>query len=256
MREHKPQKSNRSSVNQLQSKYVMAFLQARMSSTRLPGKVLMQIHGQSMLERAIRRLRASPAIDEVAVLTTRLREDDVVVAEAQRLNARFYRGPEQDVLTRFYEAAEKFQPDIIIRATADNPLIEIGSIDRIVEALCSKGLDWCMEKDLPYGAATEALTAEALTKAHFKAEESHHREHVTLYIKEHTEEFRQLLLFPPNLLRYPQVRITVDTPEDFLFMDQLIGLLPRGRRPLPLSEYLPLALSISHERECKALAIS
>jgi spore coat polysaccharide biosynthesis protein SpsF len=245
-----------SPVNQLQSKYVMAFLQARMGSTRLPGKVLMPIHGQSMLERAIRRLRASTAIDEVAVLTTRLREDDVVVAEAQRLNAQIHRGPEQDVLTRFYEAAEKFQPDIIIRATADNPLIEIDSIDRIVEALCSKGLDWCMEKDLPYGAATEALTAAALAKVHFKAKESHHREHVTLYIKEHTEEFRQLLLYPPDLLRYPQVRITVDTPEDFLFMDQLIGMLPKRRRPQPLSEYLPLALSILPERECKAFALS
>jgi spore coat polysaccharide biosynthesis protein SpsF len=233
-----PKKEDGSPVNQLQSKYVMAFVQARMGSTRLPGKVLMRIHGQSILERAIRRLWASPAIDEVAVLTTHLREDDVVVAEARRLNVRFHRGPEQDVLTRFYEAAEKFQPDIVIRATADNPLIEIGSIDRIVEALCSKGLDWCMEKDLPYGAATEALTAEALARVHFKAGESHHREHVTLYIKEHPEEFRQLLLFPPDFLRCPQVRITVDTPEDFLFMDRLIGLLPRGHQPLPLGEYL------------------
>jgi spore coat polysaccharide biosynthesis protein SpsF len=256
MFEPKLRKNDGTPVKQPQSKYVMAFLQARMGSTRLPGKVLMQIHGQSIIERAIRRLRASTAIDEVAVLTTRLPEDDVVVAEARRLNARIHRGPEWDVLTRFYEAAEKFQPDIIIRATADNPLIEIDSIDRIVEALCCKGLDWCMEKDLPYGAATEALTAAALAKVHFKTRESHHREHVTLYIKEHTEEFRQLLLLPPEWLRYPQVRITVDTPEDFLFMEQLIGLLPQGRRPQPLREYLPLALNISHERECKALAIS
>jgi spore coat polysaccharide biosynthesis protein SpsF len=256
MPEPKLRKNDGTPVKQFQSKYVMAFLQARMGSTRLPGKVLMRIHGQSMIERAILRLRASTVIDDVAVLTTHLREDDVVVAEARRLNARIHRGPEQDVLTRFYEAAEKFQPDIIIRATADNPLIEIESIDRIVEALSSKGLDWCMEKDLPYGAATEALTAAALAKVHFKTKESHHREHVTLYIKEHTEEFRQLLLLPPDLLRYPQVRITVDTPEDFLFMDQLIGLLPRGSQPLPLSEYLPQALSILNERECKALAAS
>jgi spore coat polysaccharide biosynthesis protein SpsF len=227
-----------------------------MGSARLPGKVLMRIHGQSILERAIRRLRASTAVDEVAVLTTRLPEDDAIVAEAQRLNAQIYRGPEQDVLTRFYEAAEKFQPDIIIRATADNPLIEIDSIDRIVDALCSRGLDWCMEKDLPYGAATEALTAAALTKVHFKAKESHHREHVTLYIKEHAEEFRQLLLAPPDSLSCPQVRITVDTQEDFLFMDHLIGLLPQGRRPQPLKKYLSLALSILTERDCKAFTIS
>jgi spore coat polysaccharide biosynthesis protein SpsF len=256
MPDPKLQENRPSVANQSQSKYVMAFLQARMASTRLPGKVLMRIHGQSILERAIRRLRASSAIHELAVLTTCRREDDAVVAEALRLNAQIYRGPEQDVLARFHEAAQKFRPDIIIRATADNPLIEIGSISRIVEALCSKGLDWCMETGLPYGAATEALTAEALTKVYLMAEEPHHREHVTLYIKEHSEEFRPLWLLPPDLLRFPQVRITVDTPEDLLFMDQLIGTLPQRDQPLPLEDYLPLALKILHERECKAFAVS
>jgi spore coat polysaccharide biosynthesis protein SpsF len=252
----KPQENYGSRANRFRSKYVMAFLQARIGSTRLPGKVLMKIHGQSILERAIRRLQASPAIDDVAVLTTCLREDDVVEAEARRLGVQIHRGSERDVLSRFHEAAEKFHPDVIIRATADNPLIEIGSIDRIVEALCSKELDWCMEQDLPYGAATEAMTADALAKVHRMAEAPHHREHVTLYIKEHPEEFRQRWLRPPDLLRCPQVRITVDTPEDILFVDRLIGMLPQGDRPLPLRDYLPKALAILHEKECKAIATS
>jgi spore coat polysaccharide biosynthesis protein SpsF len=234
----------------------MAFLQARMGSTRLPGKVLMPIQGQSIFERAIRRLRAAPVIDAIAVLTTRLREDDIIVEEARRLGALIYRGPEQDVLSRFYEAAEQFHPDIVVRATADNPLIDIGSIERIIGALRSASLDWCMEKDLPYGAATEALTAAALTRVHFKAGEASYREHVTLYLKEHPEEFCLSLLNPPDALCYPQVRITVDTPDDFLFVDQLISRLPEGEQPLPLSEYLPLALRIMRERECKAMAIS
>jgi len=251
----KSRKDNQSPMSRIPEQKVMAFLQARMGSTRLPGKVLMSIHGQTILERVIRRLRASRAIDEVAVLTTGLHEDDAVVAEALRLNARIYRGPERDVLTRFYEAAEQFQPDIIIRATADNPLLDMGSIDRIVQALRSEELDWCMERELPYGAAVEALTAEALAKVHYKAKEPHHREHVTLYIKEHPDEFRQSLLFPPEALRCPEVRITVDTPEDILFMDQLIGMLPQGDPPPPLEEYLPLALSVPQERECKALAV-
>jgi spore coat polysaccharide biosynthesis protein SpsF len=256
MLEHEPHGIDRNPVDRFQSQYVMAFLQARMGSTRLPGKVLMPIQGQSILERVIRRLRASPVIDDVAVLTTCCREDDAVVEEARRLNAQIYRGPEHDVLARFYEAAETLRPDIIIRATADNPLIEIGSIDRIVAALCSEDLDYCMETDLPYGAATEAFTAETLVRTHGVARETHHREHVTLYMKEHPEEFRLSLMNPPDFLRYPQLRITVDTPEDFVFMDQLIGLLSQGGRPLPLSEYLPLAIGILHERECKALVIS
>jgi spore coat polysaccharide biosynthesis protein SpsF len=235
---------------------VMAFLQARMGSTRLPGKVLMRIQGRSILERAIMRLRAASVIDAVAVLTTCLTEDDVVAEEAQRRGVLVYRGSEQDVLARFYEAAVRFQPDIVVRATADNPLIEIGSIERVVDALRCKALDWCMEKDLPYGAATEALTADALAKVHFKAVEAKHREHVTLYIKEHPEVFRTSLLIPPDVLRHPQIRVTVDTPEDFLFVDQLICRLPEGGRPVALNQYLPFALRIMRERECKALALS
>ena len=168
---------------------VMAFLQVRMGSRRLPGKALMKIHGRSIFERAIGRLRASPAVDAVVALTTRRGEDDAITAECERLGILFYRGPEDDVLARFFEASEIFRPEIVIRATADNPLIEIGSIERIVKALRSFSLDYCMEKDLPYGAATEAMTATALARAHAEARDPDHREHVTLYIKEHPDDF-------------------------------------------------------------------
>jgi len=168
---------------------VMAFLQVRMGSRRLPGKALMKIHGRSIFERAVSRLQASPAVDAVVALTTRRGEDDAITAECERLGISFYRGPEDDVLARFFEASEIFRPEIVIRATADNPLIEIGSIERIVTALRSLGLDYCMEKDLPYGAATEAMTAEALAKTHAEARDPEHREHVTLYIKEHPDNF-------------------------------------------------------------------
>jgi spore coat polysaccharide biosynthesis protein SpsF len=231
----------------------MAFLQARMGSSRLPGKVLMPIQGRSILERAIRRLRAAPIIDAVAVLTTRLGEDDGIVEESRRLGARVYRGPEVDVLARFHEASQELHPDIIIRATADNPLIEIGSIERIVNVLSFENLDLCMERDLPYGAATEALTVEALGKAHRLAQEASHREHVTLYIKEHPETFRTSFPIAPDSLRLPQIRLTVDTPEDFTFMAQLIRRLPEGETPLPLSKYLPFVLRDLGEGECKAL---
>jgi spore coat polysaccharide biosynthesis protein SpsF len=235
---------------------VVAFLQARMGSTRLPGKVLRTIQGQSILERAIRRLRAAALVDDVAVLTTCCREDDVVVEEAHRLGALVYRGPELDVLARFYEASEKLRPDIIIRATADNPLIDIGSVDRIIETLRSGNLDLCMESELPVGAATEAITAEALKAVHLKAQEVPHREHVTLYIKHHPERYRISFPIAPNYVRFPQIRLTVDTPEDFRFVDRLIRMLPEGESPLPLKEYLPLAINILSERDCKALTIS
>ena len=197
----------------------------------------MKIHGRSILERAIGRLRASPAVDAVVVLTTRLKDDDAIAEESKRLGVAFYRGPEDDVLARFYEAAEIFRPEIIIRATADNPLIEIGSMERIVTSIRSFSLDYCMENDLPYGAATEAMTAAALAKTHAEAREQRHREHVTLYIKEHPDVFRISLPDPPAVLRRPEFRVTVDTPEDFAAMERLIGRFPETEAPLPLENY-------------------
>jgi len=215
----------------------MAFLQGRMGSRRLPGKTLMKIQGRSILERAISRLQASPVVDAVVVLTTLLKEDDAIVAECGRLGVPFYRGSEDDVLERFFEAAEIFRPEIVIRATADNPLIEIGSIKRIVAMLRSDDLDYCMEKDLPYGAATEAMTAAALAKTHAAARDPVHREHVTIYIKERPDEFRVLLPDPPASLRRPDFRVTVDTPEDFAAMERLIGRFPETGSPRPLENY-------------------
>jgi spore coat polysaccharide biosynthesis protein SpsF len=224
--------------------WTMAFLQARMGSKRLPGKALMCIQGQTILERAVRRLRASPVVNAVAVLTTISREDDVIVQEAEKLGAMVHRGSELDVLERFQEASERFRPDIIIRATGDNPLIDIDSVERIVHELLSHNLDWCMEEGLPYGAATEAITAGALELVHRRAYAPQDREHVTLYIKEHLEEFRSAFLNPPEALRHPEIRLTVDTPEDFQYVERLIGEIIENIKPVPLMEYIALARTI------------
>jgi len=216
----------------------LAFLQARMRSTRLPGKVLLAIQGRSILERAVERLRAARLLDGVVVLTTSLDEDEAVVAEARRLGVEAYRGPDRDVLARFRQAADLFRPDVIVRATADNPLIDIGSIDRIIRTLRSNSLDYCVERDLPLGGATEAVTRPALEGVDSLARLPYHREHVTIYIKEHREDFRTEFPFPPEALRRPDLRITVDTPGDFAFVTSLIEAIPDTGGPIPLDEYL------------------
>jgi spore coat polysaccharide biosynthesis protein SpsF len=218
-----------------------AFLQARMGSTRLPGKVLMRIQGKTILERAIERLRAARSVDSVVVLTTTLDADLAVVREARRAGAAVFRGPDLDVLARFCQAADLFQPDIIVRATADNPLIDIGSVDRIVAALKAGDLDYCMEAWLPVGAATEVMTRAALCRVGQIGLLTHHREHVTIYVKEHPEEFRTAFLEPPGELRLPHLRITVDTPADLEFVGSLIDRLPDGEAPIPLLRYLESA---------------
>jgi spore coat polysaccharide biosynthesis protein SpsF len=187
----------------------------------------------------------------VAVLTTCLPQDDCIEEEARRLGAIVYRGPELDVLQRFQEASRKFKPGIIIRATADNPLIDIGSVSRIVHALRLERLDYCMEEGLPYGAATEACTAEALAKSHGMAMDSRHREHVTLHIKENPQAFRVSFLQAPENVRYPQVRVTVDTPEDLAFMEKLLSSVPEENEPIPLSDYIPFALGMFQKSNAK-----
>jgi spore coat polysaccharide biosynthesis protein SpsF len=245
------EKLNESPVQLSRSGKVIAFLQARMGSHRLPGKVLMCIKGQSILERAIRRLQAAQVVNEVVVLTTYQKEDDAIVEECSRLGVSVFRGAEEDVLLRFYDASKTFHPEIIIRATADNPLIDIGSIDRIVAAMRSNELDLCMEQDLPCGAATEAVTAKTLEKIHALASDPRHREHVTLYLWENQSPFKVSHLNPPDSVRYPKIRITVDTLEDFQYVEQLVGRVVEKEAPLPLCEYLTIALEDEKQRELR-----
>jgi len=224
----------------------LAFLQARMGSTRLPGKVLLRIQGKSILERVVERLCAVRSLDGVVVLTTSLDEDEVVAGEARRLGVEVFRGPDRDVLARFLQAADRFRPDVIIRATADNPLIDIGSVDRILAALRAGGLDYCMERCLPVGAATEAITGAALERVGRLGRLPHHREHVTIYVKEHPEKFRVAFPDPPEALKLRDVRLTVDTPADFVFVENLICSIPETGFPTPLLTYLesvPLSIS-------------
>jgi len=224
--------------------FSLAFLQARMGSTRLPGKVLMRLNHKSILERAVDRLRAARMLDGIVVLTTELDEDIEVVREACRLGAGIFRGPELDVLSRFRMAADLFRPEIIVRATADNPLIDIGSVDRIIRRLNSGNLEYCMEQNLPMGAATEAITRAALARVDRLARLPHHREHVTIYIKENPCDFRAAFPNAPKTLRMPDLRITVDTPADFLFVESLIQSLPETGSPIPLSRYLSLGMQM------------
>lgn len=219
-----------------------------MGSTRLPGKVLLRIQGKTLLEHAVWRLRAARTLADVMILTTTLEEDNQIAAEAGRLGTPIHRGPELDVLRRYQQASERFGPGIIVRATADNPLIDIGSADRIVRALNSGNFDYCMESGLPLGAAVEAITAGALLRSDQDAREDRHREHVTLYAKEHPERFRLAFLEPPDILRHPGLRLTVDTPEDFVLMEELIQALPKSTRPHPLERYLDAAARIAQAR--------
>jgi spore coat polysaccharide biosynthesis protein SpsF len=196
-------------------------LQARMGSKRLPGKVLEAIGAQSIFAHCVRRLRTTSGLP-VILATTTLREDDVLVAAAEQLGVAVVRGPEDDVLARYVLAAATFALIEVIRATADNPAVDMDAPRRTLELLRRTGADHITERGLPVGGGVEAVSAAALFLANASTTDVFDREHVTPFIRrEH--QFVSLDALVPGYLRGPSLRLTVDTPEDLQFMRRVMA---------------------------------
>lgn len=188
---------------------ITAIIQARMSSSRLPGKVLLDIGGKPMLARVIDRCRRATLVDEVIVATTNEAEDDPIVTFCQQYEVPYYRGSQFDVLDRYYQAARQFQADVVVRITADCPLIDPQLIDEVIVDLFfwkgdqSKPLPqgknvkvqpfWDFaanrlpppwKRTYPIGLDTEVCTFMALERAWQEAQQPYHREHVMPYLYE------------------------------------------------------------------------
>src|SRR5688572_23085145 len=153
-------------------------LQARYASSRLRGKAIAKVGGRTILEHCLRRLTRTSAA-RVVLATTTEAEDDVLEAVARRMNIPVYRGDRDDVLRRFAEAAHAFDLDPVLRATADNPAVDIDSSGRVIAALRETRADYIREEGLPLGASVEGMTAEALYRAARLAIDPYDREHVT-----------------------------------------------------------------------------
>jgi len=190
-----------------------------MGSTRLPGKVLKDLSGQSMLARVVTRVRAAKLIDEVLVATTNLSDDDAIVSECHRCGVAVSRGDQEDVLDRYFRAAEPASADVIVRITADCPLIDSQVTDKTIRAFLEKKPDYASNvivRTYPRGLDTEVMSLKALARAWTDARAAYQREHVTPYLLEHPSEF--VLLSVTGDVDYSGHRWTVDTPEDFEFV--------------------------------------
>jgi spore coat polysaccharide biosynthesis protein SpsF len=198
-----------------------AIIQARMTSTRLPGKVLMKVLGRPLLSYEIERLRFSRNIAEIAVATTTNQADDPIVALAQRENLKVYRGSENDVLDRYYQAAREFGVEHILRITADCPLIEPTVCDRIIKVYADSGADYVHTGErFAEGFDCGILSFKTLSQAWRDASLKSEREHVTLYTKSHPERFHIIsVVHDTDDSKY---RVTVDEPEDFLAVKAII----------------------------------
>jgi spore coat polysaccharide biosynthesis protein SpsF len=197
-------------------------LQARTGSTRLPGKALAPIGEVPLVERCLRRLKRMRA-GEVILATTRGAADDALAAIAVRMHVRVFRGSADDVLDRYAAAAAWAEADIVIRATGDNPAVDIDAPRRLRHALMETRADYACEDGLPVGAGVEAITAEALRRSAAAATSPDDREHVTLYAKRRPEAFRIARLPAPEHLRWPDLRLTIDTPDDLDYMRRLFA---------------------------------
>jgi spore coat polysaccharide biosynthesis protein SpsF len=195
----------------------VVILQARMASTRLPGKVLAPIGARSLLAHCLARLRIGGAAP-VLLATTTNAEDDFLVETSLRYGVPVFRGPAEDVLSRFVLAARSVGARFVVRATADNPAIDIGGPARVLAALGSSNADHVIEEGLPYGAAVEGVTVGALIRASTQASDPLDREHVTTLIRRDGRNFASISLEAPESVRRPDVRLTVDTNDDLWSM--------------------------------------
>jgi len=209
---------------------INAVVATRMTSTRLPGKVLMPLADRPALALLIERLRRSKYIDNVIIATTTNREDDAVVEVAEREQAIFYRGSEEDVLLRTVEAAEACETDYIVQVTSDCPLIDAETIDAVIERMVTHPfLDYVgnhLVRTYPLGFSAEIFRTEELRKVEqISKDDAAVREHVSLYFYEHPELYHLSNIEAPAFLRHPEYRLTLDTLEDYQVIHEIYAAL-------------------------------
>jgi spore coat polysaccharide biosynthesis protein SpsF len=212
---------------------VVAIIQARMGSSRLPGKVLKDIGGEPMLFRVVARTRHAQTIGRVVVATTTDPSDDPVFNFCRRQGFPVFRGDPFDVLDRYYQAATSFGADTVVRLTADCPLIDPAEIDRTVRAFQAAKIDFAAnrlpppwKRTTPIGMDTEVVTMAALARAWREADAKYAREHVMPYLYEEPGRFKTLLVdHDPD---WGELRLTVDTPEDLELVRRIYALFGNG----------------------------
>lgn len=208
---------------------VVIIIQARMESTRLPGKVLRNVLGKPLLSYLLERVLRVNNAELVVVATTEKEEDDKIFQFCRENGVSVFRGDEEDVLERYLQTAKFYQADTIVRITADCPLIDPCVIENVIQYYLENEFDYVgntLSLTFPRGMDTEVFSREALETAALQAKEKSEREHVTLFMYKHPEMFK--LANVPYKINKSEYRLTVDTEEDF----QLIKLILQKLYPI------------------------
>ncbi len=204
-----------------------AIIQARMGSSRLPNKIMKLVDEKPLLAYCIERIEQSKYIDKIIIATTTQPQDDVVFEWCIENNVECYRGSESDVLDRYYQAAQYYNLDIVVRVTSDCPFVDSNIIDMLITNLLAQNCDYTSnrwkERSWPHGLDVEVMTMEALSKAWECANKPYEREHVTPYILEHSNIFH--IIEVPYHKDLSEIRLTVDYKEDMEFTSKILPLL-------------------------------
>jgi spore coat polysaccharide biosynthesis protein SpsF len=203
---------------------VVAIIQARMGSTRLPGKVLLSLAGKPLLWHTIHRLQKCKSLNAIVIATSTLAQNDAIAAFAEAEGTPFYRGPEEDVLARLAGCASAFEADVVVRVNADAPLIDPALIDKLVERLIAADADYVMP---PPGApcfhdGVDPMSRRVLDMLMRVAHDDRlAREHVAGFLKAHRGFGRIAFIDVEPALAVAGPRLSIDTPEDLAFFEQL-----------------------------------
>ena len=203
----------------------VAIIQARMSSKRLPGKVLLQLDNDYVLDWVIDRSSASTEINEIVVACTNSPADDILAKHLKQRSILCFRGDENDVLARYFHAARLYNANLIVRITADCPLVDAYLIDKLVQTIKNHNFDYTSNtivETFPDGFDVEVFTFHALQEAHFKATSHFDREHVTPYMKRSLKTHNLVC----KIKNCSDIRVTIDTPDDITMIRSLLSALP------------------------------
>ena len=215
-------------------------IQARMGSTRLPGKALKLINSQTpMLKFQLNQLKFSNYMEKIVIATTTFESDDIIVDFCKNNNLDYFRGQSKDVLDRYYQCAKKYNFPIIVRITSDNPLIDPEIVDEVIELFKISNCDYMSTeypKTFPLGFAVEVFTFKSLEKAWIEAKLPSEREHVTPYMFKNKNLFK--LCNHSYTENISHIRCTVDTDNDFKFIEKIVQKL--NSHPIHLKHVLDL----------------
>jgi spore coat polysaccharide biosynthesis protein SpsF len=211
---------------------ITAIVQARASSTRLPLKVLKELpyaSGITVLQQVIRRLKKSEKLDNIIIATTIDSEDDEIIRIAEKEQVQYFRGSKNDVLSRYYLAAEQNNIDYIVRVTSDCPCIDPKVVDAIIEKHLGTNSDFTsnvLRRTFPHGLDTEVISFETLQKVHLEAKQAFEREHVCSYIyKTNPKAFKICNFESSETYHAPEIRVTLDTKADYTLLCAVFDFL-------------------------------